>query len=152
MQPILGRPHPLQRIALALATSVVLHPSMAAAQAWPEAGHGQSVVQEALPASNASQVRLSEHLRQRGFVFYGAWWCPACRQQKRLFGEEAARRLPYQECEQRDGDRQRCDAVAIRAYPTWIHGRERREGVLSLEELRVWSGWQEPTTPGAGGR
>jgi hypothetical protein len=37
---------------------------------------------------------------------------------------------------------QRCTEAAIRVYPTWIKGGERRDGVLSLEELQRWSGYR----------
>jgi len=97
---------------------------------------------ESFAPSNPSQVGLAEHLRRKGYVFYGAWWCPACRQQKSLFGQTAAQRLPYLECEKGANGQQRCSEVGIRAYPTWIKGGERREGVLSLEELKSWSGYR----------
>jgi len=108
---------------------------------------------EALAPSTTSQINLGEHLRQQGYLFYGAWWCPACFRQKSLFGQQAGNRLPYVECDRSDGGRQRCDAATIRAYPTWVKGTERREGVLSLEELARWSGWnpaQPPTGPRSG--
>jgi hypothetical protein len=92
--------------------------------------------------SNPSQRGLAEHLRRQGFVFYGAWWCPACRQQKSLFGQPAAQRLPYLECEKGAAGQQRCSQAGIRAYPTWMKGGERREGVLTLEELKSWSGYR----------
>ncbi|MEI6111790.1 MAG: hypothetical protein WCP63_08975 [Cyanobium sp. ELA712] len=97
---------------------------------------------ENFASSNPSQLGLAEHLRRQGYVFYGAWWCPACRQQKSLFGQTAAQRLPYQECEKGAAGQQRCSQVGIRAYPTWIKGGERREGVLTLEELKSWSGYR----------
>lgn len=105
---------------------------------------------ETIATSNASQRGLAEHLRRQGFVFYGAWWCPACRQQKSLFGQPAAQRLPYLECEKGAAGQQRCSQVGIRAYPTWIKGGERREGVLTLEELKSWSGYRPGGTTPAG--
>ena len=30
-------------------------------------------------------------------------------------------------------------AAKVQAYPTWDYQGERREGVMSLEELEVWS-------------
>ena len=101
--------------------------------------------------SNPSQRGLAEHLRRQGYVFYGAWWCPACNQQKSLFGQPAAKRLPYLECDKGAAGQQRCSQAGIRAYPTWIKGGERREGVLTLEELKSWSGYRPggatPTGP-----
>jgi hypothetical protein len=91
--------------------------------------------------STAEQLALSDHLRRRGVLFYGAWWCPACFQQKNLFGQEAGDRLPYVECAKSQAGRERCQAAEIRAYPTWILGDRRLEGVRSLEELKRWSGF-----------
>lgn len=98
---------------------------------------------EALSESNAEQEALSAHLRARGAVFYGAWWCPACFQQKNLFGKQAGNSLPYVECDENDAGRQRCQAAQIRAFPTWeMEGKPRLEGVQSLEELKDWSGFK----------
>jgi hypothetical protein len=96
---------------------------------------------EAVSPSTPEQMALVEHLRLKGAVFYGAWWCPHCFHQKNLFGIEAGQRLPYVECDKDDAGRQRCAAASIRAFPTWDLNGERREGVLSLEELRIWSGF-----------
>ena len=98
---------------------------------------------EALRNSTDEQQSLSDHLRQQGALFYGAWWCPACFQQKNLFGEEAGNRLPYVECDKDDAGRERCAAAEIRAYPTWeMEGKARLEGVQSLEELKRWSDFE----------
>ena len=47
--------------------------------------------------------------------------------------------------------RKRCMAAKVRAYPTWDYQGERREGVMSLEELEVWSSFSgaqsESATP-----
>lgn len=97
---------------------------------------------EALSASTPEQKALSSHLSAKGAVFYGAWWCPACFQQKNLFGKEGGNSLPYVECDKTDAGRSRCMAAQIRAFPTWeLAGKERREGVQTIEELKVWSGY-----------
>ncbi|NDG75354.1 MAG: hypothetical protein EBX49_08500 [Synechococcaceae bacterium WB8_1B_136] len=100
-----------------------------------------SHVGEAVSPSTPEQLALVEHLRSKGAVFYGAWWCPHCFHQKNLFGTEAGRRLPYVECDKDEAGRQRCLAAKVRAYPSWYLGGERREGVQSLEELKLWSGF-----------
>lgn len=102
---------------------------------------------EALAPSSAAQLELGAHLKRQGFLFYGAWWCPACFRQKSLFGEQAGKQLPYVECDREEAGRRRCDEAGIRAYPTWVRGSERREGVLSLEELSRWSGWSPAQQP-----
>jgi len=124
---------------------------LAMAQAEAAGASTSPGIGEALAPSTPSQINLGEHLRQQGYLFYGAWWCPACFRQKSLFGQQAGNRLPYVECDRNDGGRQRCDAAAIRAYPTWVRGTERREGVLSLEELARWSGWNPARTPSGQG-
>jgi len=95
----------------------------------------------AMEPSTAEQLALVEHLRRQGVVFYGAWWCPACFKQKNLFGQQAGNQLPYVECEKTDEQRQRCEQAGIAAYPTWVLGSQRLEGVQSLEKLSQWSGF-----------
>ena len=96
---------------------------------------------EALASSTPQLKALSEHLRRQGVVFYGAWWCPACFQQKNLFGREAGDRLPYVECDKSDKGRDRCKAAGVRAFPTWVMGNSRLVGVQSIETLKSWSGF-----------
>lgn len=89
--------------------------------------------------SSAHQKALARHLKEQGALVYGAWWCPHCSHQKELFGSTAVELLPYVECDKDDAGRQRCQAAQVRVYPTWVLKGERREGVLSLEELQIWS-------------
>jgi hypothetical protein len=90
---------------------------------------------QAINPSNGAQLAMVRRLRERGALYYGAWWCPACFRQKNLFGQEAGNQLPYVECEKTDADRQRCNRVGIKAYPTWVLGDRRVEGMLSLDAL-----------------
>jgi thiol-disulfide isomerase/thioredoxin len=95
-------------------------------------------------AAKDAPPSLARCLADKGFVFFGASWCPYCREQKRLFGHDAAN-LPYVECSA-DGkphgaQTYQCDMEGIGSYPTWrfpdgrLHG-----GVQSLEGLRDVSG------------
>jgi hypothetical protein len=97
----------------------------------------------AMKPSTAEKVALAEHLRKQGVLFYGAWWCPACFKQKDVFGQQAGDRLPYVECEKTDEQRERCTEARIEAYPTWVMGEQRLEGVQSPERLGQWSGFQK---------
>jgi hypothetical protein len=102
------------------------------------AGHG-SISAEPIPPSNPEQKALSLELAAKGALFYGAWWCPACHQQKVLFGETAITTLPYVECDKTEAGRQRCSAAEIKAYPTWVmKDKPRLVGVQTLEELKTW--------------
>ena len=111
--------------------------SAAIAQEAP-GGHG-AISSDPLTPSNPEQKALSLELKAKGALFYGAWWCQACHQQKVLFGEAAVATLPYVECDKTEPGRQRCNAAEIKAYPTWVmKDKPRLVGVQSLEELKTW--------------
>ncbi|MFZ2149611.1 MAG: hypothetical protein WAV15_00405 [Minisyncoccia bacterium] len=59
-------------------------------------------------------------LKDKGAVFYGAFWCPHCQSQKKLFGS-SQKLLPYVECSTADGrgQTQACIEKGITSYPTW---------------------------------
>ncbi len=76
-------------------------------------------------------------LNEKGAKFYGAFWCPHCRNQKNLFGK-SAKNLPYIECSTPDGNNQLavCTEAGIESYPTWIFSDGSKEnGELPLEKL-----------------
>ena len=93
---------------------------------------------------------LATHLRDSGARFYGAYWCPACQEQKALF-TASVDRLPYVECtpEGRGGPRSvDCLTRNIQDYPTWIIDGERYTGVVSVERLARVSNFNgSATTP-----
>ena len=96
---------------------------------------------EAFGPSTEAQISLAEHLRTRGAIFYGAFWCQHCFRQKVLFGQEAGDRLPYVECAKDEAGARVCEAAGVSAYPTWVMGQERLVGVQTLRELATWSGY-----------
>src|SRR3989344_5960179 len=59
-------------------------------------------------------------LTDKGAIFYGAFWCPHCQAQKKLFGR-SQRLLLYVECSTPDakGQLQVCKDKNIQSYPTW---------------------------------
>lgn len=59
-------------------------------------------------------------LKDKGAVFYGAFWCSHCQAQKKLFGT-SAKLLPYVECSTANGQgqTQECKDKKIAGYPTW---------------------------------
>ena len=62
---------------------------------------------------------LAKCLGDRGAKFYGAFWCPHCQEQKRMFGN-SAKLLPYFECSNPDkSQNQACNDKQIKQYPTW---------------------------------
>ncbi len=104
---------------------------------------GAAVFAVAPPAGTPYQEALARHLAKSGALFYGAYWCPHCQEQKERFGG-AAGLLPYVECDPK-GERsqtERCRAAGVKVFPTWVLGAERREGVVPLDELARLSGYK----------
>ena len=81
--------------------------------------------------------QFAQCLTDKGAVFYGAYWCPHCNAQKKMFGS-SAKLLPYVECSTLDGQGQiqECKDKNITGYPTWefIDGT-RLSGEISLATL-----------------
>src|SRR3989344_5457667 len=75
----------------------------------------------ATPPGPGKYDTLAQCLKDKGAVFYGAFWCPHCQAQKKLFGS-SAKLLPYVECSTADanGQTQICKDKGITSYPTWI--------------------------------
>jgi len=81
-------------------------------------------------------------LTEKGFKEYGAYWCPHCLEQKKMFGK-SYKYVNYVECDARGSNANpvECNAKGITGYPTWIMGNgERLSGVQSLEVLSRISG------------
>jgi uncharacterized membrane protein/glutaredoxin len=106
---------------------------------------GGYAVAERQVAASAYAEGLAKHLAASGARFYGAYWCPHCAEQKRMFGE-AARYLPYVECDPRspEGRPEECRRAGVRAFPTWVIGGRKYEGTIPLEELAKLSGYPPP--------
>jgi hypothetical protein len=63
---------------------------------------------------------FAQCLKDKGLTFYGAFWCPHCQAQKKMFGS-SSKLLPYVECSTADanGQLQVCKDQNIAGYPTW---------------------------------
>jgi thiol-disulfide isomerase/thioredoxin len=72
------------------------------------------------PAGPGKLDQFAICLKDKGATFYGAFWCPHCQAQKKLFGT-SAKLLPYVECSTPDGNAQTqiCIDKGIKGYPTW---------------------------------
>ncbi len=102
---------------------------------------------------------FAQCLKDDGLKFYGAFWCPHCQAQKKLFGS-SVKFLPYIECSTPDatGQTQVCIDQKIQSYPTWELKDGTRlptenEAGVTLETLSAKSGCPlpgatvTPTTP-----
>lgn len=76
-------------------------------------------------------------LKDKGAVFYGAFWCSHCQTQKKMFGT-SQKLLPYVECSfaSGQGQTQTCIDKKIEGYPTWeFADGSRLTGEISLQQL-----------------
>ena len=109
-----------------------------AAQPW-----NQPIPQPATE-STPQTIELADQLNTVGAKFFGAHWCPACKEQMKLFGKQAGRRLNYVECglpEKYPEQVNQCRDAGIQSIPTWTRpGSTRLEGVQSIKTLERWSG------------
>lgn len=98
------------------------------------AGIGSSVF---LKSSPGKLDTFAQCLKDKGVIFYGAFWCPHCQRTKAMFGS-SAKLLPYVECSTPDGKNQLqvCKDKNISNYPTWIFpSGEILTGERTLQEL-----------------
>jgi len=89
---------------------------------------------------------FAQCLKESGTVFYGAFWCPHCQNQKALFGK-SVKHLEYVECSTPDGKGQQrvCKDKNIEGYPTWeFSDGSRQGGEMSLVQLSEKTGCQLP--------
>jgi hypothetical protein len=95
-------------------------------------------------------------IKQANATFWGAFWCPHCKNQKARFGK-SAQYLPYKECSNPDGQTQtqECTTAGITTYPTWDFPTTttpqgitmpaiRRVGELELVDLAQQTGCMLP--------
>lgn len=89
---------------------------------------------------------FAQCLKDKGAIFYGAYWCSHCNNQKEKFGD-SKKLLPYVECSTPDGKGQLkvCEDAKIDGYPTWVFADgSRQSGEIPLEVLGQKTGCQLP--------
>lgn len=92
--------------------------------------------------SDAKLDDFTKCLKNKGVIFYGAFWCPHCQDQKALFGS-SQKYLPYVECSTPDAKGQLpiCQEKNIAGYPTWVFADGKQQsGSLDLNTLAKESG------------
>lgn len=86
---------------------------------------------------------LAQCLTDKGAKMYGAYWCPHCQSQKKLFGR-AFSKVTYVECAIPGNPReqtQACKDANISGYPTWTFADgSRTNGEQSLADLAEKAG------------
>lgn len=87
---------------------------------------------------------FAQCLTDNGVTMYGAYWCPHCQEQKKLFGASWDI-VNYVECSlpNRGGQTEACINAGIESYPTWeFADGTRQSGRLSLDQLAQKTGCQ----------
>jgi len=85
-------------------------------------------------------------LGEKGAKMYGAYWCPHCADQKKLFGA-SFKYAPYVECgiQGSRSTAQVCTDAAVKRYPTWTFADGARvEGEHPLDFLGQETGCPVP--------
>jgi len=84
---------------------------------------------------NEELGEFAQCLTDKGFVMYGADWCPHCQEEKKAFGD-SFEKIKYIECPE---NIQACLDVGINGYPTWIAQNgvflEGRQGIDRLAQV-----------------
>lgn len=96
--------------------------------------------------ANKAMNDFGECVSDSGAVFYGAFWCGHCNDQKDILAD-AMDSIEYVECSTPDGNSQtrECIDKAIKSYPTWIFGDGSfNNGTLGLSELAAKTGCEVP--------
>ena len=90
---------------------------------------------------------FAQCLTEKGSTFYGAYWCPHCQDQKKLFGN-ALKYVDYVECGivgNTSAQVQECTDADITSYPTWTFGDgTRQSGLMPLRNLADKTGCELP--------
>ena len=104
---------------------------------------GWSYYQSTLPGKYDT---FAQCLTEKGAIFYGAFWCPHCQNQKKMFGN-SMEYIRYVECSTADGQGQLpvCTEKGVKSYPTWLFADGSMEpGELTLERLSEKTGCMIP--------
>ena len=84
---------------------------------------------------------FAQCIADSGTAFYGAFWCPHCKDQKEAFGDSVDL-LPYVECDPNGKNSQAavCNSKGVKSYPTWeFPDGTVKTGVYSLDELSKYT-------------
>ena len=80
---------------------------------------------------------FAQCLTENGVKMYGAYWCPHCNEQKKMFGNSWDY-VEYIECSLPNaaGQNDVCNVAGISGYPTWELGNGTRlQGTQTFETL-----------------
>ncbi len=64
---------------------------------------------------------VAQCLTEKGAIFYGAYWCSHCQEQKKAFGD-SIKYIKYVECDPKgeNADPEACRKAGVERFPTWF--------------------------------
>ena len=87
------------------------------------------------PKESKNYDQFAQCLAEKKLTMYGAYWCPHCQNEKKLFGS-SFQYVPYVECTQ---ETKKCLDAGIEGYPTWIDASGQKysgeQGLLGLSKI-----------------
>lgn len=89
---------------------------------------------------------FAQCVTESGAIFYGAYWCPHCKEQKEAFADSMGL-INYVECSlpNNAGQTQVCKDADIESYPTWEFGEGlRQSGFIPLQNIAERTGCELP--------
>lgn len=98
------------------------------------------------PAEPSKYDNLAKCITDSGAIMYGAYWCPHCLNQKKMFGSSFDY-ISYVECDKRgnNANPEECETQKIEGYPTWIFADgTRKSGEVPLRTLASTTGCVMP--------
>jgi hypothetical protein len=84
-------------------------------------------------------AELAKCMTSKGVIFYGAFWCSHCANQKKTFGDDM-RYVTYVECAEggEKADPAACKKAGVQRFPSWFFpGQGMVEGEMKPEEIAV---------------
>lgn len=90
---------------------------------------------------------FAQCLTEKGVKMYGAWWCPHCQSQKKLFGK-SFKYINSIECSPNGTKTMslQCRNEGIEGYPTWVFADgSRASGQQSFEDLSLKTNCPAPS-------
>lgn len=100
-------------------------------------------------AQTVDLTPFAQCLTNNGAVMYGAFWCPHCLDQKKMFGP-AWSQIKFVECDPRgqNANPELCEQHNIKGFPTWeVNNKQLQGGLLGLDELSKATNCPLPALP-----
>ena len=102
---------------------------------------GIAYVKVVEPAMN-NHDELAKCLSANGAMMYGAYWCPHCQEQKKMFGK-SVKYMSHIDCAVRGSTEilQICKDAGVENFPTWkFRSGEKVTGIIPLDRLARLAG------------